>query len=87
MAGRGDVLRAVAGEYAAIAAALGLPIENDAVTCWASPDQLTAAGRRDDLEAINRACVEALTPIKARARYSSPASSAPEPTGTVHGTP
>jgi hypothetical protein len=34
MAGRGDVLRAVAGEYAAIAAALGLPIENDAVTCW-----------------------------------------------------
>jgi S-methylmethionine-dependent homocysteine/selenocysteine methylase len=65
MAGRGDALRAVAGEYAAIAAALGLPIEIDAVTYWASPDRLAAAGRPDDLEAINRACVEALVPIKA----------------------
>jgi S-methylmethionine-dependent homocysteine/selenocysteine methylase len=64
MSGRGDVLRAVAGEYAATAAALGFPIELDAVTYWASPDRLTAAGRLDDLEAINRACVQALTPIK-----------------------
>jgi S-methylmethionine-dependent homocysteine/selenocysteine methylase len=65
MAGRGDVLRAVAGEYAAIAAALGLPIEIDAVTYWASPDRLTAAGRREDLEAINRTCVQALEPLRA----------------------
>jgi S-methylmethionine-dependent homocysteine/selenocysteine methylase len=65
ISGRGDVLRAVAGEYAATAAALGLPIELGAVTYWASPDRLATAGRMDDLEAINRACEQALTPIKA----------------------
>jgi S-methylmethionine-dependent homocysteine/selenocysteine methylase len=62
--GRSHVLRAVASEYASIAAALDLPIELDAMTYWASPDHLAAAGRASDLAAVNRACVEALLPVK-----------------------
>lgn len=65
--GRGRVLQAVAGEYAAIARALGLAIELDAMSYWASPDHLAAARRAGELEAINRACVEALLPVKADA--------------------
>lgn len=42
--GRGAALRAVAGEYAAIAEALNMPIQLDAMTYWASPDHLDAAG-------------------------------------------
>jgi len=62
--GRGLVLRAVAGEYAAIARAVGLPIELDAMTYWANPDHLQAAGRLDELTAINRACVDVLQPVR-----------------------
>jgi homocysteine S-methyltransferase len=66
--GNGHVLRAVAGEYAAIASAVGFPIELDAMTYWASPDHLRDAGRLDELAAINRACVAALQPIRDSAR-------------------
>jgi homocysteine S-methyltransferase len=54
----------VAGEYVAVAVALGLPIQLDAVTYWANPDGLAAAGRLHELEAVNRACVAAVAPIK-----------------------
>lgn len=56
---RAPALRAVSGEYVAIAAALALPIQLDAVTYWINPDGLAMAGRTAQLEALNRACVEA----------------------------
>jgi len=64
LTGNGRALRAVAGEYAAIAGALGLPIELDAMTYWASPDHLMAAGRSGDLEKVNHACIEAIASTK-----------------------
>lgn len=57
--GRDAALRAVSGEYVAIATALGLPIQIDAVTFWLSPDRLEAAERGKDLADLNRRCVEA----------------------------
>jgi homocysteine S-methyltransferase len=66
--GNGQVLRAVAGEYAAIASAFGFPIELDAMTYWAGPDHLRDAGRLDELAAINRECVAALRPFRDAAR-------------------
>jgi S-methylmethionine-dependent homocysteine/selenocysteine methylase len=59
--GRAHALRAVSGEYVAIAAAVGLPIQLDAQSYWINPDQLAAAGRLDELAALNRRCVEAST--------------------------
>jgi homocysteine S-methyltransferase len=59
--GRAHALRAVSGEYVAIAAAVGLPIQLDAQSYWINPDQLASAGRLDELTALNRRCVEAST--------------------------
>lgn len=62
--GRTAPLRAVAGEYAAVAGAVGLPIELDTMRDWASPDHLAAAGRDGDLVAVNQTCVAALAPVR-----------------------
>jgi S-methylmethionine-dependent homocysteine/selenocysteine methylase len=57
--GRAHALRAVSGEYVAIAAAVGLPIQLDAVSYWINPDRLASVGRLDELGALNRRCVQA----------------------------
>jgi len=57
--GRSYALQAVSGEYVAIAAALGMPIQLDAASGWISPERLAAAGRAGELEVLNRRCVEA----------------------------
>jgi S-methylmethionine-dependent homocysteine/selenocysteine methylase len=62
--GMDHVLRAIAGEYVAIARACALPIELDAMTYWASPDHLLAAGRSDECVTMNRDCVRAIIALK-----------------------
>jgi S-methylmethionine-dependent homocysteine/selenocysteine methylase len=57
--GRSAVLRALSGEYVAIAAALELPIQIDAVTFRLNPDRLGSVGRFGELTELNRRCVEA----------------------------
>jgi len=59
--GRSASLRAVSGEYVAIASALGMPIQLDAPSYWINPERLAALGRIDELEVLSRRCVEAAT--------------------------
>jgi homocysteine S-methyltransferase len=67
--GGGAALQAVAGEYVAIAEALSMPIQLDAMTYWASPDHLDAAGGSAELLTLNKACVSALDPLRSDSVY------------------
>jgi len=64
--GHPEAIEALAAEYAAIAVALGFPIELDAATYWLGPDRLAAAGRSGELTAMNRRSVEAVQAARRR---------------------
>ncbi len=61
--GRGAALQAVAAEYVGIARSLQLPITIDTATYWASPDHV-ARRPGADLATVNRACAEAIAPLR-----------------------